>query len=246
MAKEPKGHRVQLVVTPLNVLQAPLSWILPGAYHTSIVIDGKEIWFNATGISKSPPGASHVKLGRRPQVIDMGTSDISGDRVFSELSRHFGFGSYDLIRKNCNDFSACALEFLGCGPFPPHFQNMEKFAKAGLIDLATFGGYERNPEANDFDRQRVIDNLLLLRCLDPGEYGPVPRDQTPSPAVDAEQYRVPGAQSFLRRATPVVGSYSAQHSAHRETRLSSAHSRPEIRPPRRASSIDRHRRCCCF
>ncbi|CAE7677233.1 spin [Symbiodinium pilosum] len=47
-----------------------------------------------------------------PQVVYMGLTRISGDDLREQLGRFFKRGSYDLLRKNCNSFTDCALFFL--------------------------------------------------------------------------------------------------------------------------------------
>merc|ERR1712232_1455816 len=89
------------------------------AYHSSIIVNGEEFSFSDGGISTSMERlASHVAQPPRegqpapklnPQVFDMGMSLHSGGSMKRALERHFAAGTYDLLRKNCNSFSDCAL-----------------------------------------------------------------------------------------------------------------------------------------
>ena len=142
---------------------------------------GLEYSFGPTGIAKAKNAYSHAGFTQRTYLYDMGTTDVPGEVLSMVLSRHFGPGSYDIVRKNCNHFSKCVLEFLGCESLPDHFQSMERVAatlqsRAGLVQAATLGSYRPNPKADDFELKNVIQNLCLQRSqgIEATEYGPAP------------------------------------------------------------------------
>jgi len=194
---------VVLAVTPLHVWSG-LSALLPQAYHTSLLIDQTEYWFNANGVAVSR-FSSHAGLGGVTQLLDMGTTQVSGDQLFMVMQRHFSRGSYDLLRKNCNDFSRCALEFLGCRKLPRRIQDMERVAKMaqdrfGIVKLITLGFYDANPNANDFDVGTVMQNLRLLRDGTMTEYGPTPVGHANVPMTTATEP--------IHQASPSRGGHS--------------------------------------
>ena len=146
------------------------------------MVAGLEYSFGPTGISRAKNAYSHAAFTQRTYIYDMGTTEVHGEVLFMALSRHFGSGSYDIVRKNCNHFSKCALEFLGCESLPDHYQSMERVAatlqsRAGLVQIATLGSYRPNPKADDFELKNVIQNLCFQRsqAMEATEYGPAPR-----------------------------------------------------------------------
>jgi len=87
-------------------------------YHTSIIVDDREYFFDSLGIMVAPPLWSHF-AGRVKQpaeltteVIPIGRTAISGMALVKALQRYFEKGSYDIFYKNCNTFSDAALYFL--------------------------------------------------------------------------------------------------------------------------------------
>ena len=97
------------------------------AYHTSIVINSTEFFFDDTSIQSAPvrlgrPLASHVRppvegapvsAAQHATLVPMGKTRHSGDELRAALRPYFGDGSYDLLRKNCNTFSDVALAYHG-------------------------------------------------------------------------------------------------------------------------------------
>merc|ERR1712226_1543307 len=88
---------------------------IPGvgrAVHSSVVIDKMEYAFCGGGIVMTHGPVSHDRFLGKPEVIDMGYTRKSGHQMVQALRRDFAPGSYDLLRKNCNTFSDCALFYL--------------------------------------------------------------------------------------------------------------------------------------
>ena len=94
-----------------DALQRPMAWLPPQAYHTSVVVEGQKCFFSPTGIvfdkMFSKTACSHRNL---PQQTHVYNADIIGESLV--LSRHFGPGSYDVTRKNCNILTKCACTSL--------------------------------------------------------------------------------------------------------------------------------------
>jgi len=145
---------VEVAITPLAGMNGA------AGYHTSVVIGLEEFYFSPAGISSSMTLESHgdtVALQR----ISMGPSRYSGSDMLSVLEGHFAPGTYDLLKKNCNSFTDCALYFL-CGErLDWGFRGLEqvgKFADShiGLVQSISKGQYEPNPRASGFVLEAVI------------------------------------------------------------------------------------------
>merc|ERR1719356_492430 len=105
-------HEVRLAVTEILKV-AGMS-----GFHTSIIVDDREYFFDSHGIMVAPPLWSHL-VGRsqspddvRTEVIDMGLSPCCGRAMVQALRSHFQKGSYDIFYKNCNSFTDVALYFM--------------------------------------------------------------------------------------------------------------------------------------
>ncbi|OLQ12253.1 hypothetical protein AK812_SmicGene3836 [Symbiodinium microadriaticum] len=89
---------------------------------------------------------------------------LSGAEMLCFLSGHFQPGSYDLLRKNCNTFTDCALYFL-CGKrLDMRYKAVETLAcmadeKTGILQSITRGEYSPNPEAEDFSLQAILQEI---------------------------------------------------------------------------------------
>eukprot|EP00929_Paragymnodinium_shiwhaense_P007570 TRINITY_DN111487_c0_g1_i1.p1 TRINITY_DN111487_c0_g1~~TRINITY_DN111487_c0_g1_i1.p1 ORF type:complete len:532 (+),score=93.35 TRINITY_DN111487_c0_g1_i1:97-1596(+) len=149
---------VQLAVSPLGGM--------PGvsAYHTSVLLGGAEYFFSDQGIGSGRGTASHVgSPGRESavRIIDMGTTAKSGGELMEVLERHFQPGTYDLLRKNCNSFSDCALFLLVRRRLDPTYRALERLGagQAGLLQAFSGGRYMPNTRAATFDLDQVIAEL---------------------------------------------------------------------------------------
>eukprot|EP00419_Tripos_fusus_P006464 CAMPEP_0172689416 /NCGR_PEP_ID=MMETSP1074-20121228/23127_1 /TAXON_ID=2916 /ORGANISM="Ceratium fusus, Strain PA161109" /LENGTH=106 /DNA_ID=CAMNT_0013509215 /DNA_START=404 /DNA_END=721 /DNA_ORIENTATION=- len=69
-------------------------------------------------------------------------------------------GSYDILRKNCNSFTDCALFLLLGERLQEEFREVDRLGlsadKLGLIRLLTMCDYTPNPLAQDFDTDLVL------------------------------------------------------------------------------------------
>lgn len=147
------AREVQVAVTEIFcILGVP-------AYHSSVIMDGREYYFDAEGITSAPPFWSHggprnldecaeaspssgqcfamcktqclaAPPNLRTQVVKMGkTCEASSDLVRA-LSPFFEPGSYDVMHKNCNAFSDVALSFLTRRRLDPQYTRMERMLLA--------------------------------------------------------------------------------------------------------------------
>jgi len=140
---------------------------IPGvatAYHTSIVVNGEEFFFSDSGIFSDRTFASHQNSPN--ERIQLGYSIHTGTHLLRVMQSHFKPGTYDLIRKNCNSFSDCALYFLLRKRLERKYAALERLGQAANADFLrrfTKGMYKPNPMAEDFKVEGVIaaiDKLL--------------------------------------------------------------------------------------
>lgn len=163
--EEETGHAIHHVELAASEL-----FSLPGlatAYHTSVLVNGEEFFFSDSGIFSNRMLASHQ--GTPSERIDMGYSSRTGSQVLAVLMPHFRPGTYDLVRKNCNSFSDCALCYLLRGErLERKYNSMERYG-AGNVDLlrqVTSGMYTPNPVSESFQVDTVIDAIGKEKDVD--------------------------------------------------------------------------------
>eukprot|EP00931_Biecheleriopsis_adriatica_P041613 TRINITY_DN23770_c0_g1_i1.p1 TRINITY_DN23770_c0_g1~~TRINITY_DN23770_c0_g1_i1.p1 ORF type:complete len:257 (+),score=52.06 TRINITY_DN23770_c0_g1_i1:104-874(+) len=163
--EQPVQHRVRLCITPMNLPFVPNIGMAPPAYHTSVLVDEVEYCFGGLGIVTGRPCMSHASFQEKTEVIDLGLSPMSGEEMKQVLTMFFLPGSYDLLRKNCNNFSKCAIYCLLGMPMDRKYQAMESVAAqaTALVQLLTFGGYTPNPDADGFMDENVVEILRASR-----------------------------------------------------------------------------------
>jgi len=144
------------------------------AFHTSVEIDGTEYFFDGAGVMSSSNRLSHQPDASNPQSrFDttehvIGYSNKSGSQLKDNLRSHFQSGTYDLIRKNCNSFSDCALFYLCKIRLAPGFRSLETKGKSFPSLLNRFG-YEPNSKADNFDLEQTILALDPNRVFKEGK-----------------------------------------------------------------------------
>lgn len=148
------GYEVELAVSPLAGMKGA------AGYHSSVLIQGEEYFFSPMGIIHSPNVSSH-KRNPHMQRLFIGLSRYSGNDLVEFFDSHFPPGHYDLLRKNCNSFSDCALYFLCEQRMDLKFRTVELFGRladdhAGIIQSISGGEYLPNPQAVGFDLEAVI------------------------------------------------------------------------------------------
>merc|ERR1719296_52295 len=97
---------------------------------------------------------SHKKLPRHEEMFleDIGVVQASdAAHLYKTLRPYFMSGSYDLLRKNCNNFSDIALFVLTGARMPRQYQQLEAIVGAvdaytGLVQQFTGGMYKPNPK----------------------------------------------------------------------------------------------------
>lgn len=154
-------HHVQLIVSGvLDFVGVPII-----GYHTSVVIDGFEFAFNLHGVCKSTTICSHGP--RKTKVLDLGFSVKSGGELSRVLSPHFLRGSYDILLKNCNSYSDCAIFFLLGTRLDDRYSATEKYLRQNIglehFQMMTHGLYQPNLNAMNF---LVEDVITILHTFD--------------------------------------------------------------------------------
>lgn len=157
------------------------------AYHTSIIVDKEEYLFDSLGIMVAPPLWSHLaghSKGKgaadelQTEVLSLGRTALGGRAMAEILRPHFMKGTYDILYKNCNHFTDCALYVLLYQRLPGKYSRGERLVTAtdpvstGIMNRVFRSFIERNtgkpcevdiyvtnPLAEDFDSQEVIDVL---------------------------------------------------------------------------------------
>ncbi|ETO33555.1 hypothetical protein RFI_03547 [Reticulomyxa filosa] len=161
-------NQVQLAVSLLGGV-GPMA-----AYHTSVVINNTECFaqkkqldtkcirtsdfFDGSGVMSSTDFASHQNK-QQFQIIDIGYTNKTPTQMLSALRGHFESGTYDLLRKNCNSFSDCALWFLCKQRLNKQFNSMEKLGTQMMSTMMQNSEYKPNPKADNFDKEKVIESL---------------------------------------------------------------------------------------
>lgn len=159
------SNRVQLAATEL--------FSLPGlgtAYHTSVLVNNEEFFFSDSGIFSDRALTSHQGCPTEP-LVDLGVSARTGHQLLCATQHHFREGSYDLLRKNCNSFSDCAIHFLLGRRLDRRYTALERIGmRAGpdMIQRVLKGMYQPNENADGFSLPGVISAVEKVNVADLG------------------------------------------------------------------------------
>eukprot|EP00913_Durusdinium_trenchii_P032070 g30033.t1 len=147
-------------------LAASLLFTIPGlasAYHTSVVVNGEEFFFSDSGIFSNMTLTSHQS--QPSEKFQLGFSKWTGQQLLRVLHDHFRPGTYDLIKKNCNSFSDCAIYFLLGKRLPSKYSALESMGQRASLELLqhfTNGAYQPNQAALNFSVESVLQQLNRL------------------------------------------------------------------------------------
>ncbi|CAE7232846.1 unnamed protein product [Symbiodinium sp. CCMP2592] len=140
------------------------------AYHTSIVVGQVEYSFSGQGIRETKPLVSHSMLKRNTEVRTIGHTPFSGYQMVALLNQFFQPATYDLLCKNCNSFSDCALYFLLGQRLEGKYCRMEKYGKTGQKRIGLMSGlrllgmnYHPNPNSQSFQVEQVIQRIKAYK-----------------------------------------------------------------------------------
>eukprot|EP01083_Nonionella_stella_P249786 863331_1 len=127
------------------------------AYHTSVLINGREYFFDMGGVMSTSNLLSHKGKQQFTQVL-IGYTNKTASGMERTLRQYFAGGTYDLLRKNCNSFSDCALFYLCRERLPSNYNRMEKLGNSEMFgSLMQSGEYKPNAKADDFDKEKVLE-----------------------------------------------------------------------------------------
>jgi len=177
------GYDVELAVSPLAGMKGA------AGYHTSILVAAEEYFFSPIGIVHSATITSH-KQNPEMKLIHMGMSRYSGSDLMDYLDEFFPQCHYDLLRKNCNSFSDCALYFLVEQRLDWSFRSLERIGQladdhAGIVQSISAGEYMPNPRAADFDVEGIINKIKEERESGDGGHGGLTKDFECSGGVES-------------------------------------------------------------
>mmetsp|Transcript_34905 Transcript_34905/g.104442 ORF Transcript_34905/g.104442 Transcript_34905/m.104442 type:complete len:224 (+) Transcript_34905:122-793(+) len=151
-------QRVQLAVSPVAIRVFQLQ-----AYHSSVAVNDVEFSFTKQGLVGAPLFHSHFMARGPLQIIDMGHTDVPASKMLTALEPFFKSGSYDILRKNCNAFSDCALYCLLGARLDEEYRAVDRLGTSadrfGLVRLITMFDYRPNPRADGFSVDRVLQHL---------------------------------------------------------------------------------------
>uniref|UniRef100_A0A7S4Q6V0 PPPDE domain-containing protein n=1 Tax=Alexandrium monilatum TaxID=311494 RepID=A0A7S4Q6V0_9DINO len=213
-------------------------------YHTSVIVDDREYFFDSKGMMAAPPLSSHaIGQDRFPklqtEVIEIGRSSCSGKALVGALQPLFENGSYDIFLKNCNSFSDISLYYLTRTRLPGQYNRLERFVSAtspvstGVLNKifrvlmerktgkpCVEDVYVRNPEAESYSAEGAIASL-------DGD-----ASESDSQASDFEEHFAPRADSFS-----LVGWNGDVSESDSEASEPPSYSPFEAPPPRRSASL---------
>jgi len=162
--KSPSREGVKLVVTPIGPKTLPKKF---QPYHTSVMVGDKEFSFGLSGICLCRGPQSHQCLPRSSETrtIDKGAAgDIDCYLLRRVLRPHYHQDSYDLLKKNCNNFSDVLLGILVDERLPKEYRFLEDLANN--VDKNMFGivrklsaNYVQNPLAAEYSSNDLILEL---------------------------------------------------------------------------------------
>lgn len=97
-------------------------------------------------------------------TLDLGVAEISLGELVKSLQHYFLPGTYDLLRKNCNSFTDCAMFCLTGGRLDEKYKTLEGIGLAAekhvsLVSRLTRGQYTPNPKTVSFELNGVISEL---------------------------------------------------------------------------------------
>lgn len=142
-----------------------LKLMMPSAYHTSIGIDGMDFYFSPTGLCWGTGLHSHQKFDHSKyptQVVDIGCAAVPRKAVIQTLLPYFQKGTYDLLRKNCNAFTDCALYLMFGRRLDVKYKAFEQVARrhdTSTLTALSFGDYVPNPQADNFSVDAVLEDI---------------------------------------------------------------------------------------
>ncbi|CAJ1359396.1 unnamed protein product [Effrenium voratum] len=150
-------HRVRLAVNSL--IGAATGCWSQDAYHTAVVVDEFEYSFSPMGVVKQ-----RLTSATDCTLVEVGMSTMSGRQMTAILAPIFAPGSYDMLWKNCNTFSDCALFCLMGQRLDAKYRALERVGAflddlTGAVRFLSMCRYKPNPKAREFDLVSVLRHI---------------------------------------------------------------------------------------
>jgi len=160
---------VQLVVSEL------FTYMGITAYHTSVIIRGVEYSFQQSGICRNTAKKlTHQRFTHDSSTIrfiDLGFTNMSATTMVAALHHLFSPGTYDLLRKNCNSFTDCALAYLVRLRLHKRYRAVEAVlvSNSSIVKIAMQGRYVPNETASSFDLENVANHIMETGTVPAGD-----------------------------------------------------------------------------
>lgn len=176
-----QGHEVELAVSPLVGMRGA------AGYHSSVIVDNIEYSFSPGGIVAAPQLTSH-QGNKEVQRFHVGISPYGQEDMLDFLEFHFLPGTYDLLNKNCNSFSDCAIYYLCEQRLWLGFRAVERLgaladSHVGFLQLVSNGSYAPNPHAASFDLEQLIAEIGAERATNEAYLDGVPARPVANPGI---------------------------------------------------------------
>lgn len=152
-----------------------------GVWHTSVVVYGREYFFSQEGICDCSPGSIQSAQLLKREL--MGKTELTKDQVqnyIHELSTSlFKPGSYELLRHNCNSFSAHFVNHLTGKQIPAYITNLSSDFLETPIGSAFRGVLEGSASviAPSSSAQFMAQNKIMHRHTLPPTVRPILYDE---------------------------------------------------------------------
>jgi hypothetical protein len=122
----------------------------------------RELFFGNSGITSSDTCLSHHN-NPDIEMIDMGITQFSHLDVVRVMRKHFMPGTYDIVLKNCNSFTDCALYMMCEQRLAWHFRGLDTFVRQvdgrGFFRSLLPAKYHPNPLCADWQLEHVLGQI---------------------------------------------------------------------------------------
>ncbi|VDD76694.1 unnamed protein product [Mesocestoides corti] len=161
-----------------------------GIWHTGVVVYGCEYFFDQSGISTCSPGSLQIGQLLERKLIGRTTKTYIELQAFVEIMSQSLFkpGSYELLKHNCNTFSAYFVRHLTGLEIPSYITSLPSDFLGTPVGSALRGILENAAMISDPSVSRFShSNNLLRRRSMPSTVRPVLFDEPISPEFTSNE-----------------------------------------------------------